>query len=558
MNRARFVFGACILAVAVGAAALRLPRLAERPMHGDEANQAYKAGLKLFEEGVYLYDTGDHHGPSLYYLTQPILALSGARTFAETTESEYRLLPVLFGIGLVLLLWPLGAGLGRAATVVAAVLTALSPAMVFYSRYYIQETLLVFFTLATILAVWRYTRTGRPAWLLLAGGCVGLLHATKETWVLHAAAMAGASSLAWLWRRWREGPAAPASPRVHVKVGHVAAAALLAIAVVFVLYSSPTFHASAGERSSACLANPRGPIDSVLAYYSYFFRAGGAGMHDHPWYWYVGMLVWSRDGQWPGWARVWDLVSHGRVLAGLNWSEGLIVGLAAIGFVASLRRKTPPDAEAPLLRFFAFYTLLLVAIYSAIPYKTPWCVLTFLDGMIVLAGVGVVAFARGLMASGMPSKANAFIFTLIVFLVVQLGFQAYRTSYTYAADRRNPYVYAHTSTDCINMVKRVEALAAVSPKGRGLLIRVVTDDYWPLPWYLRTFPNVGWGDAPDPPDADILILAPETQDWADAHLHGKYVKLGAEGLRPEVFVCMYVEESLWNAFVKEKGGRAAP
>jgi uncharacterized protein (TIGR03663 family) len=582
MTRASLAFGACFLAVAVGALALRLPRLAERPMHGDEANQAYKAGLKLFEEGVYLYDTGDHHGPSLYYLTQPILWLSGARIFAETTESEYRLLPVLFGLGLILLLIPLSDGLGRPATMVAGVLTALSPAMVYYSRYYIQETLLVFFTLATILAVWRYARSGRLGWLLLAGGCVGLMHATKETWVIHAAAMVGGVGLAWLWRRWRgtgrpfavspsplegegrvrgdvvpsplEGEGRvrgdvvgvpPAAPRARLNRVHVALAALVAVAVVFVLYSSPTLHG---------LANPRGPIDSVLAYYNYFFRAGGAGMHDHPWYWYLGMLVWSRDGEWPGWAKAWDLVSRGRLLSGVNWSEGLILALAAVGFVAALRRKPPSDAHAPLLRFFAFYTALLAILYSAIPYKTPWCLLTMLDGMIVLAGVGLVALVRW--APGRPVKITLGL--AIAALLVQLGVQAWRTNTAYAADRRNPYVYAHTSTDCINLVKRVEAVAAASPRGRGLLIRVVADDYWPLPWYLRAFPNVGWGEAPDPPDADILILSPEAQDWADAHLRGKYVTLGAEGLRPEVFVSMYVEASLWDAFVKGNGRRAAP
>jgi predicted membrane-bound mannosyltransferase len=174
--------------------------------------------------------------------------------------------------------------------------------------------------------------------------------------------------------------------------------------------------------------------------------------------------------------------------------------------------------------------------------------------MIVLAGVGLVALIRW--APGRPVKIALGL--VAAALIVQLGGQAWRTTTAYAADRRNPYVYAHTATDCIHLVQRVEALAAVSPKGRGLLIRVVTDDYWPLPWYLRAFPNVGWGEAPDPPDADILILSPQAQDWADGHLRGNYVKLGAEGLRPEVFVCMYVEESLWNAFVKEQGGRAAP
>ena len=65
-------------------------------------------------------------------------------------------------------------------------LTAISPALVFYSRYYIQETLLVFFTLAAVGCGWRYLRTHRLGWIVAAGASVGMMHATKETWILSA------------------------------------------------------------------------------------------------------------------------------------------------------------------------------------------------------------------------------------------------------------------------------------------------------------------------------------------------------------------------------------
>lgn len=55
-----------LLGALVCAAALRLPDLAARPMHFDEANQAYRAGI-LLDTGVYRYDPLEHHGPVLYY-----------------------------------------------------------------------------------------------------------------------------------------------------------------------------------------------------------------------------------------------------------------------------------------------------------------------------------------------------------------------------------------------------------------------------------------------------------------------------------------------------------
>ena len=73
---------------------------------------------------------------------------SRPRDLAQTTETDYRIVPVVFGVGLIVLLWFLADGLGRGPAVLAGLFMAISPAMVFYSRYYIQEMLLVFFTLA--------------------------------------------------------------------------------------------------------------------------------------------------------------------------------------------------------------------------------------------------------------------------------------------------------------------------------------------------------------------------------------------------------------------------
>src|SRR5206468_1869687 len=72
------------------------------------------------------------------------------------------------------------------------------------------------------------------------------------------------------------------------------------------------------------------------------------------------------------------------------WTEGLILVLAVVGGAAGWVAKGVPgaDSRAPLpsggpggLRFLGFYTLLMLLTYSAIPYKTPWCLLGFLRGL---------------------------------------------------------------------------------------------------------------------------------------------------------------------------------
>ena len=160
-----------ILAVAIGALALRMPDLDRKVMHTDEAVQAVKFG-DLLDNGRYVYDPVEYHGPTLYYFTLPVAKWTGVDRFADATEWTIRLVPVAFGVGLVLLLWLVMDGLSAPAAAFAAVLTAVSHAMVFYSRYYIQEMLLVSFTFGVIAFGWRCVRArsgaARAVWALLA------------------------------------------------------------------------------------------------------------------------------------------------------------------------------------------------------------------------------------------------------------------------------------------------------------------------------------------------------------------------------------------------------
>ncbi|NLF70785.1 MAG: TIGR03663 family protein [Candidatus Anammoximicrobium sp.] len=563
MTRPQVWCGVCLLMLAAAALAIRLPRLDQRPLHGDEANQAVKAGI-LLETGEYRYDPQEHHGPSLYWLTLPLLWLQGRADFAETTETDYRLVPVVFGVGLVLLLWLVADGLGRGPAVLAGLFTAISPAFVFYSRYYIQETLLVFFALAAMAAGWRYVCSKKTVWAILCGGAVGLMHATKETWVISAAAAGAGLVLTWAWTRWREGPTPVVRDLLTARAGFgfLAAAGLAAV----VLYSSFGRH-------------PRGPLDSILAYATYWRRGSDAGIHSNPWYFYLELLLAFRPAK------------------GFLWTEGLIVALAAIGGLASLSRRALPVPARGFCRFLTFYTATLTALYAAISYKTPWCLLNFFHGMILLAGVGgwfllrlvwsprhsfdrgrVPACGCGSESAGAQHSApspSAFCLRLAVAVLVtalllaggwHLARQCYWLNFRLAADRRNPYVYAHTSTDIKNLAGAFERLAEASPAGRDLVIHVVTpDNYWPLPWYLRQFrpEHIGYWDdaaawardAAKTPAPDAIVFTADIQPQVDPVLPAAYNRQMMFGLRPEVLVHVYVREDLWPAFVATRAKR---
>ncbi len=170
---------------------LRSVQLERRPMHNDEANNALKI-RDLWEGHGYRYDPNEFHGPTLAYSTLLWEKLTLAGDFARFTEIRLRSLTVVFGVGLVLLLFLVADGLGRQAALAAAFLTAVSPVLVYYSRDYIHETLFVFFIFLALASAWRYSQTGKIAWILLAGAAIGLTQATKETFVFNLAAVMGA------------------------------------------------------------------------------------------------------------------------------------------------------------------------------------------------------------------------------------------------------------------------------------------------------------------------------------------------------------------------------
>lgn len=542
MSKYPISYLALLVLILLGAAVLRFSDLGYRPMHGDEANQAMKTSV-LLEKGEYAYDPFEHHGPTLYYLTLPVLWVTGAHTAAEMTEARIRIVPAVFGLGLVLLSWLIVAPIERRAGLWAALLTAVSHGLVYYSRYYVQEISFVFFAAGLIWCGHRYLTSRRLGWALGAGLCLGLLHATKETSVLVVFAMVVALGCVVTWEKF----VARHEIALTLNWKHLVVGLGLALAVSVLFFSSFFSHW-------------RGPLDSLLTYTTYLNRAEGHGssaLHDQPWYYYISLLAWTYRE------------------AGPKWSEGLVLGLGLMGMLWGLAwpatfgnrtdstdrtdlenganqsyRSYPATSIFP--RFLAHYTLFLIAGFSLIPYKTPCNLLIFLHPLCLLAGLGaqrIVAFAR-------PRPVRGIVAALLVAGALQLATQAWRGSFTYGADVRNPYVYAHTSSAIRRLTERLTDLAAVHPRGDQIHINVFRfdGDYWPLPWYLRRYPNVGyWPNFPDSPDADVILTAPEIAGALQPRLKQEY-QVEMNGLRPGVLMPTFIRKELWDAFMANRRG----
>jgi len=447
-----------IIALLLFALMLRLPVLDLRPMHGDEAVNAVKFGT-LLERGTYTYDPLEYHGPTLYFFSLPPAFFQSITTFSNLNEQTLRMVPVILGFLTLVSMLFLMSSVSPAVLVIALLLLAVSPANVYYNRYYIHETLLVFFGVALLISIFSYLKNRQVTALILAGIFLGMMVATKETWIIYLFAIFIGFLATFKFKdiiaelRWRP----------------------LAIFFSSALLIGLLFYTS-------FFKNPDGLYDALVSFKNYFSRASANQLHRHSWDYYLSLLLFFKN----------DPVHF--------WTEGLLVLLYLAGTIISFRDVLISARKQPIMRFTAAYTLCLIVIFSAIPYKTPWNLLGFLPGMALLAG-----FATIRIYSWLIRKKYRIIFTgILVVAFLHLFWETLQLNFVFPADPLNPYVYAHPLPDVIEIEQSVREITNRHPQGKNLHIQVVAkdNDYWPLPWYFRKYSRVGWWS--EMPAADAL------------------------------------------------------
>lgn len=483
----RWARWAVFLLIALFGLALRLPRLGARPMHTDEAVNAYIVG-QLLAGGTFTYDPTDRHGPALAALALPLARLQGAEKFSDLTESELRLTAVVAGTVTILLLGAAAETFGLVPCVIAALLFAGASLPVYYDRSFIHESLFAAATLGLILAGWHACARHSAGQAVLAGACAALMLACKETAVLHFFALAvaaivfrawnlhGRSFSSWWWSK-----------------------ALAAATAVFLALSVALF-TWFGSNWKALAALPRA-VPNFLA------RAGGEG-HQKP-FWYYAHL-----------------------LAG-GWSGGLLCGLACVGILLAVRQRKPSPYA-----FLAYYALILGLSYSLIPYKTPWLALNFWLPIALFAGLAIDSFWR------MPAKdpvlriaAPVLCLVLGTVCAVLIAHDTRQRVFAHPADETNPYAYAQTSEDLLGLPAEIEELARQNAIAAPR-IAVIAADPWPLPWYLRHFSQTGfWQPGQQPGPADFYITSPDAAEPYGDQLQG--LRPDFFGVRPGVLITLW-------------------
>jgi predicted membrane-bound mannosyltransferase len=373
---------------------------------------------------------------------------------------------------------------------IAAALVAVAPPAVYFSRYFVQETLLLAFTLGALLCGRQWLRSGRLWWVIAMGACAGLMQATKALAPLFAVA---ALVALWIENGFRN--PSPARWRGFA-LALVAAAAMAAL-----------FYSSFGQ-------NPAGLWQAISSVGTMFDRVTeGASGHEKPWWWYATLLTRSYSS-WPDWRTLPFLI------------------LAVIGYFSSWR------SAQPLMRFLVIYATIVAAVLSLTPYKTPWVVIHLVPLLALFAAEVYELPLRWRRIPPVP------LFACAAVSVALLASVTWFVALTRASwDQRNPYAYVHSAHDVLKIRPLADKARRAFPNEP---IRIIAPEYWPLPWYLRGMTNVRYASGPtEDCDGALVIVAAEIHDAVRARMHAEYT-MSYVGLRPGV-VLIALERSTGSA-----------
>jgi uncharacterized protein (TIGR03663 family) len=571
----------CFL-ITAAAVLLRFVSLTLKPLHHDEGVNGWFL-TNLYREGQYRYDPANYHGPTLYYISLAFAKIFGLQTYS------IRASVAVWGVLVVILAFFLRRYIGKIGSLFAALFLALSPGMVYISRYFIHEMFFVFLSLAIVVSVLLFIEKRQAGLFAIAWTALILLVCLLPSTLKLASTLGGADATkVWAFRAgffiveavlvglvirmllsWDDGrpiyfllASATASLLFATKETAFITLGTMLIACGCVWIWRRMFKVDAETSEERVTEDSKadeltyirdenltwrnfreslgnGPdlflvlvsalvvfiFMAVLFFSSFFTYAGGV----------KGAIeaysLWTKTGS-------KDHTQNG-TWAYLKWGmeiEAPILLLSSLGLLIAFVK-----ARHRFAMFASLWAFGLFAAYSIIPYKTPWLAISFLLPMCIAAGY---AINEMLGARNVSIKLTGGLLALIATAV--LAYQTYDLNFVHYDDEDQAYVYAHTNREFLELMKQVEYYADKSGRGTDAKVEVVSPDYWPMVWYLRDYKQANFhGHIIDTTDAEMIIAKKNDQD-ADVikKYSAGYVYVASYALRPGVDLVLLVRKDL--------------
>jgi uncharacterized protein (TIGR03663 family) len=454
-----FTFERVFFLILIVAFILRFLVLDLKLLHHDEAIHSWFC-YELLTKGAWQYDPS-YHGPFLYFVTTGMFALIGPSDFAA------RLLPSLFGFAIIPLVYCICriGYISRNQMLVASLFIAISPDLVFFSRFLRHDIFMLFFTMLFLVAILYWFERGTTKFAVLAAvAAAGALSCKEEMPVIFIVFV-----LFFAFAAWKGRLTPPPQWRTDLLLF-----AVLIVAIMSVMYSAFFFHTDTLVGKNFSIAaqgvhfemNTTGwyqAIDHWTAMHNQQ-RLGG------PMYFYIPLFL------------LYELPIF--ILALVGTLQFMTAGLHPVRFVKKVknwireRRYTLPtgDLAAVSLRqlqegqdvnrkseeFFRFCIVWMIAtmgFYAYVGEKVPWLIIAQLLPMCFVA------------TYRLNWQKTAFALAGCVFLIVMTWHVAF-----VPADINEPIIQVQNSEEMREVMGLMD---------NSSLVVIASKDYWPLPWYYR-------------------------------------------------------------------------
>ncbi|MGB7787406.1 flippase activity-associated protein Agl23 [Methanoregula sp.] len=454
-----FTFERIFLIIFVAAIIIRFWQLDLKLFHHDEAIHSWFS-YQLLTKGTWVYDPS-YHGPFLYFVTAGMFAVFGA------SDLVARLLPALFGvllIPLVYCIYRIGY-INRNQTLIVSLFLAISPDMVYFSRFLRHDIFMLFFTFLLVVALLYYFERGQTRFAVIAAiAAAGALCCKEEMPVILII-----FAIFFIYEIWKGGFILPTQWKKDLIIG-----GLLVIALTSTLYTGFGGHPETiigqnfqvGIQGIHFEANTTGWYQAIDHWTSMSNeqRLGG------PWFYYIPFYLLYE-------LPIFILAMIGTLqilFSGINsspfirrvknwWSTRrfeLSTGDLAVASIEQFNSQHLGEKKSEVFfRFCVFWMLLTMAFYAYVGEKVPWLLIHQLLPMCFVA-VYKLNWQKTVIA-----------LVGCVFLITMTWHVAF-----VPMDINEPIVQVQNSEDLREVMQLMD---------NSDYVVVASQDYWPLPWYFR-------------------------------------------------------------------------
>ncbi|HJJ59957.1 MAG TPA: TIGR03663 family protein [Methanocorpusculum sp.] len=436
-----------LLAILLLAIAIRFSCLDLKLFHHDEAIHAWYS-YQLMTTGEYMYDP-TYHGPFLYYITSAMFSLFG------DSDLVGRILPYVFGCALIpLLYWIYRMRfLNGKVVCIASLFIAVSPMMVYFTRFLRNDIFIIFFSLLLIAAMLAWMTKKKWYWLVLAGIAAAFGVCSKENMPIIIVTFA----VFFLYLLWSKKFTLPKNWGVHLL-----AAVVVFFAIVFTMYTSfwahPEMALSAGPMALSHWAEAHAEQ-----------RLGGPAVY------YFGLFILYEIPILL--LAIWGIfrffcpkkTAEERLKAAEEKAERKAQGSPFLQKLCGIFRRPaeakPVNREEEFIFFAIFWLIISLITYAYLGEKVPWLSLHQLLPMIIVAAFGLTMVKKGLVQIIVAIAA-------IVCLCTVMGATVYNPD-----DICGPIVQVQNSEELRPLLSEIDKADKVAILYDGAA--------WPLLWYLR-------------------------------------------------------------------------